>query len=131
MAHLAPPAALSDNQDKVPKFMHMFSEAGKKYRMLILQHSEMFILLVQAISECAACPDLFNMPILVLPTLSTWACLNQPLGNRREVREPEEAPPAPLKVYEGTNSAVILWQGVRFTYPVMVIFTVRLFRCNF
>lgn len=50
-------ATLSDDQDKVRKFARMFSDAGETYRMLVLQRLEMFTLLVQAISECAAYPD--------------------------------------------------------------------------
>ena len=74
-------------------------------------------------------PSVQRAPISL--TRPFWYCLDQPLGNKREVRDLEEAPPAQLQVYEGTNSAVVSWRGWKFTYPVMVIFTARLFRCDF
>jgi len=38
--------------------MYMFSEAGETCQMPILQHHETFMLLIQAISECTAYPNL-------------------------------------------------------------------------
>ena len=74
-------ATLNDDQDKVRKFARMFSEAGETYRMLILQHPETFMPLVQAISECAAYPDLEVVDL----TFPFWYRLSQLLGKQREV----------------------------------------------
>ncbi|KAF8213141.1 armadillo-type protein [Mycena galopus ATCC 62051] len=43
-----------DEPDKIKGYARIFSEAGETYRMLLLQHSETFFPIVEAIGECSA-----------------------------------------------------------------------------
>ncbi|KAF8202961.1 armadillo-type protein [Pholiota molesta] len=70
-----------DEPDKVKGYARIFSEAGETYRLLLLQHTETFFPLVEAIGECSAYPDLDIVPI----TFPFWMRLAQNLGKKPSV----------------------------------------------
>lgn len=67
--------------DKIKGYARIFSEAGETYRTLILQHTEAFFPLVEAIGECSAYPDLDVVPI----TFPFWMRLAQTMGKKSSV----------------------------------------------
>ncbi|KAJ7596941.1 armadillo-type protein [Mycena floridula] len=73
----------SSDADKIKGYARIFSEAGETYRMLILQHTEVFFPLVEAIGECSAYPDLDIVPI----TFPFWMRLAQNLSRKSNVPE--------------------------------------------
>ena len=70
-----------DDPDKIRGFARIFSEAGETYRFLLLQHTETFFPIVQAIGECSAYPDLDIVPI----TFPFWMRLAQNLSKKSSV----------------------------------------------
>lgn len=70
-----------DDADKIKGYARIFSEAGETYRFLLLQHTETFFPLVEAIGECSAYPDLDIVPI----TFPFWMRLAQNLGKKSSV----------------------------------------------
>lgn len=69
------------DSDKVRGFTRIFAEAGETYRMLIVQHSDSFYPLVEAIAECTAQTDLDIVPI----TFHFWYKLAQNIGKQSSV----------------------------------------------
>ncbi|THH11118.1 hypothetical protein EW145_g861 [Phellinidium pouzarii] len=70
-----------DDPDKMKGLAKIFSEAGEVYRMLILQHSETFFPIVEAIGACSAYPDLDIVPI----TFQFWMRLALSIGKKPSV----------------------------------------------
>jgi transportin-3 len=70
-----------DDPDKIRGFARIFSEAGETYRTLLLQHTQTFFPIVQAIGECSAYPDLDIVPI----TFPFWMRLAQNLSRKSSV----------------------------------------------
>jgi transportin-3 len=70
-----------DDPDKIRGYARIFSEAGETYRLLLLQHTETFFPIVEAICECTAYPDLDIVPI----TFPFWMRLAQIIGKRPSV----------------------------------------------
>ncbi|KIL70937.1 hypothetical protein M378DRAFT_66491 [Amanita muscaria Koide BX008] len=77
------PQLIKDRQDpeRVKGYAKIFSEAGETYRALLLQHTETFFPLVEAIGECSAYPDLDIVPI----TFPFWARLASMIGKKPSV----------------------------------------------
>lgn len=69
-----------DNGDpeKMKGYARIFTEAGETYRLLILQHTETFFPIVEAIGECSAYSDLDIVPI----TFPFWYRLAQIIGKK-------------------------------------------------
>ncbi|KII93873.1 hypothetical protein PLICRDRAFT_99710 [Plicaturopsis crispa FD-325 SS-3] len=74
-------ATLKDDADKIKGYAKIFAEAGETYRMLLLQHTETFFPIVEAIGECSAYPDLDIVPI----TFPFWMRLAQNIGKKPSV----------------------------------------------
>ncbi|KAF8632582.1 hypothetical protein AX15_001790 [Amanita polypyramis BW_CC] len=70
-----------DDAEKIKGYAKIFSEAGETYRTLLLQHSETFFPIVEAIGECSAYPDLDIVPI----TFPFWARLASMIGKKSSV----------------------------------------------
>ncbi|KAJ7634215.1 armadillo-type protein [Mycena polygramma] len=70
-----------EDAEKIRGYARIFSEAGETYRMLLLQHSETFFPIVEAIGECSAYPDLDIVPI----TFPFWMRLAQTIGKKPSV----------------------------------------------
>ncbi|KAH9487030.1 hypothetical protein JR316_0001096 [Psilocybe cubensis] len=90
-------AANYDDSDKIKGYARIFSEAGETYRSLILQHTETFFPLVEAIGECSAYPDLDIVPI----TFPFWMRLAQILGKKSSVS------PLFLEAYKSLMTVII------------------------
>ena len=86
-----------DDPDKIRGYARIFSEAGETYRFLLLQHTETFFPIVQAIGECSAYPDLDIVPI----TFSFWMRLAQNLSKKSSVS------PLFLEAFENLMSVII------------------------
>lgn len=71
----------SSDPEKIKGYARIFSEAGETYRLLILQHTETFFPLVEAIGQCAAYPDLDIVPI----TFPFWTRLSQTMGKKSSI----------------------------------------------
>jgi transportin-3 len=87
-----------DDPDKIKGYTRIFTEAGETYRILILQHTETFFPIVEAISECSAYPDLDIVPI----TFPFWMRLAQSIGKRPSVS------PLFLDAYRRLMNVIIL-----------------------
>ncbi|PPQ73527.1 hypothetical protein CVT26_010338 [Gymnopilus dilepis] len=70
-----------DDPEKIKGYTRIFSEAGETYRALLLQHTETFFPIVEAIGECSAYPDLDIVPI----TFPFWMRLAQNIGKRPSI----------------------------------------------
>ncbi|KAI0274761.1 ARM repeat-containing protein [Gloeopeniophorella convolvens] len=70
-----------DDPEKMRGYARIFSEAGETYRILILQHTETFFPIVEAIGLCSAYHDLDIVPI----TFTFWMRLAQSIGKRASV----------------------------------------------
>jgi transportin-3 len=70
-----------DDPEKIRGLARIFTEAGETYRALILQHTETFSPLVEAIGQCSAYPDLDIVPI----TFGFWMRLAQGLGKKPSI----------------------------------------------
>ena len=86
-----------DDPDKIRGFARIFSEAGETYRLLLLQHTETFFPIVQAIGECSAYPDLDIVPI----TFPFWMGLAYNLGKKSSV------PPLFLDAFKNLMGVII------------------------
>ncbi|KAG5650654.1 hypothetical protein H0H81_011476 [Sphagnurus paluster] len=77
------PQLLKEREDpeKIKGYARIFAEAGETYRILLLQHTETFFPLVEAIGECSAYPDLDIVPI----TFPFWMRLAQNIGKKSSV----------------------------------------------
>jgi len=67
-----------DDSDRMRGYARIFAEAGETYRALLLEHTDTFYPIVEAIAECTACTDLDVVPI----TFPFWYRLAQSLGKR-------------------------------------------------
>ncbi|KAF8507015.1 ARM repeat-containing protein [Russula emetica] len=77
-------AALStaeDDSERMRGYARIFSEAGETYRLLILQHTETFFPIVEAIGQCSAFHDLDIVPI----TFPFWMRLAQSIGKKASI----------------------------------------------
>ncbi|KAF4573006.1 Armadillo-like helical [Pleurotus pulmonarius] len=70
-----------DDPEKIRGYARIFAEAGETYRLLLLQHTETFFPIVEAIGECSAYPDLDIVPI----TFPFWMRLAQVIGKKPSV----------------------------------------------
>jgi transportin-3 len=70
-----------DDPDKIKGYARIFAEAGETYRFLVLQHTETFFPIVEAIGECSAYSDLDIVPI----TFPFWMRLAQNIGKKPSV----------------------------------------------
>ncbi|TFK56998.1 ARM repeat-containing protein [Heliocybe sulcata] len=86
-----------DDIDKVKGYARIFTEAGETYRLLLLQHTETFFPIVEAIGECSAYPDLDVVPI----TFHFWMRLAQSIGKKPSV------PPLFLDAYKALMIVII------------------------
>lgn len=86
-----------NDPDKIKGYTRIFSEAGETYRMLVLQHTEAFFPLVEAIGECSAYPDLDVVPI----TFPFWMRLAQTMGKKSSVS------PLLLEAYRSLMGVII------------------------
>ncbi|KAG8906064.1 Nuclear import receptor [Tulasnella sp. 417] len=77
-------ALQAHDADKVRGYCRLFTEAGKTYRLLILQHPETFFPLVEAIGDCAAYHDLDIVPV----TFPFRFRLAQSIGKKPDVPKP-------------------------------------------
>ena len=70
-----------DDPEKMRGYARIFSEAGETYRLLILQHTESFFPIVEAIGQCSAYHDLDIVPI----TFPFWMRLAQSMGKKASI----------------------------------------------
>jgi len=70
-----------DDPEKIRGYAKIFAEAGETYRLLILQHTDTFYPIVEAIGQCSAYPDLDIVPI----TFPFWMRLAQTIGKKSSV----------------------------------------------
>ena len=70
-----------DDPEKIKGYTRILAEAGETYRILLLQHSETFFPILEAIAECSAYPDLDVVPI----TFPFWMRLAQSIGKKPSV----------------------------------------------
>jgi len=71
-------ATVGDDPEKMKGYARIFSEAGETYRLLILQHTEAFFPIVEAIGLCSNYHDLDIVPI----TFTFWMRLSQSIGKK-------------------------------------------------
>ena len=74
-------ATAKDDPERMRGYARIFSEAGETYRFLILQHTETFFPIVEAIGQCSAYEDLDIVPI----TFPFWMRLAQSIGKRASI----------------------------------------------
>jgi transportin-3 len=93
------PQLLKEREDpeKIRGYARIFAEAGETYRLLLLQHTETFFPIVEAIGECSAYPDLDIVPI----TFPFWMRLAQNIGKKTSVS------PLFLKAYQALMRVII------------------------
>jgi transportin-3 len=70
-----------EDPERIRGYAKIFAEAGETYRALLLQHTETFFPIVEAIGECSAYPDLDIVPI----TFQFWMRLAQIIGKKPSV----------------------------------------------
>jgi transportin-3 len=70
-----------EDPEKMKGYARIFAEAGETYRMLIIEHTEAFLPILQAIGECSAYSDLDVVPI----TFPFWWRLAQNIGKKSSV----------------------------------------------
>lgn len=70
-----------EDPEKIRGYARIFAEAGETYRILLLQHTETFFPIVEAIGECSAYSDLDIVPI----TFQFWMRLAQNIGKKSSV----------------------------------------------
>lgn len=71
----------ANDEDKIRGYARLFSEAGETYRMLLVDDTDMYFPLIDAIVECSAYPDLDIVPI----TFPFWMRLGGILGKKATV----------------------------------------------
>jgi transportin-3 len=76
-------AELNEDTEKIRGLTRIFTEAGETYRQLIVQHTDTFFPLVEAIVECTSYHDLDVVPI----TFHFWYRLTQTLGKQNTVHD--------------------------------------------
>jgi len=86
-----------DDPEKIRGYARIFAEAGETYRLLLLQHTETFFPIVEAIGDCSAYPDLDIVPI----TFPFWMRLAQNIGKKSSVS------PLFLEAYQALMSVII------------------------
>jgi len=86
-----------EDPDKIRGYARIFAEAGETYRILLLQHTETFFPIVEAIGECSAYPDLDIVPI----TFPFWMRLAQNIGKKSSVS------PSLLEAYQRLMQVII------------------------
>ncbi|KAG6853580.1 hypothetical protein C0991_003104 [Blastosporella zonata] len=93
------PQLLKQHKDpeKIKGYARIFAEAGETYRLLLLQHTETFFPIVEAIGECSAYPDLDIVPI----TFPFWMRLAQNIGKKSSVS------PLFLEAYQSLMHVII------------------------
>ncbi|KAI9512824.1 ARM repeat-containing protein [Russula earlei] len=74
-------ATAKEDSETMRGYARIFSEAGETYRLLILQHTETFFPIVEAIGQCSAFTDLDVVPI----TFPFWMRLAQSIGKRASI----------------------------------------------
>jgi transportin-3 len=74
-------AKYQDDPDRIKGYAKIFAEAGETYRLLLLQHTETFFPLVDAIGQCSAYHDLDIVPI----TFPFWMRLAQSIGKKSSI----------------------------------------------
>ncbi|KAK0478249.1 armadillo-type protein [Armillaria novae-zelandiae] len=79
-----------EDPEKIRGYARIFSEAGDTYRLLLIQHTEAFFPIVEAIGECSAYHDLDIVPI----TFPFWMRLANNLSKKASV------PPLFLNAYQ-------------------------------
>lgn len=87
----------TEDPDRMKGYAKIFAEAGETYRLLVLQHTETFFPIVEAIGECSAYSDLDVVPI----TFPFWARLAQSIGKKPSV------PPLFLDAYRTLLTVII------------------------
>ncbi|KAF9044615.1 ARM repeat-containing protein [Hymenopellis radicata] len=90
-------SAQSSDPDKIKGFARIFSEAGYTYRALVVQHTEVFFPIVEAIGECSAYHDLDIVPI----TFPFW----MQLANHFQTHQP--VPPIFQNAYQSLMTVII------------------------
>lgn len=70
-----------DDPEKIRGYARILAEAGETYRLLILQHTDTFYPIVEAIGQCSAYPDLDIVPI----TFPFWMRLAQTIGKKTTI----------------------------------------------
>jgi transportin-3 len=86
-----------DDPEKIRGYARIFAEAGETYRLLLLQHTETFFPIVEAIGDCSAYPDLDIVPI----TFPFWMRLAQNIGKKSSVS------PLFLEAYQALMRVII------------------------
>lgn len=86
-----------DDSEKIRGLTRIFTEAGETYRLLLLQHTETFFPIVEAIGECSAYPDLDIVPL----TFYFWMRLAQSIGKKPSVS------PLFLEAYKGLMTVIV------------------------
>jgi transportin-3 len=87
----------SGDPEKIKGYSRIFAEAGETYRVLILQHTETFFPIVEAIGQCSAYSDLDIVPI----TFPFWMRLAQTMGKKSSVS------PLLLEAYRSLMDVII------------------------
>jgi len=87
-----------DDSERMRGYARIFSEAGETYRLLILQHTETFFPIVEAIGRCSAYHDLDIVPI----TFPFWMRLAQSIGKRASI------PPLLRDAYKSLVNVMII-----------------------
>ncbi|PBL01247.1 ARM repeat-containing protein [Armillaria gallica] len=86
-----------EDPEKIRGYARIFSEAGDTYRLLLIQHTEAFFPIVEAIGECSAYHDLDIVPI----TFPFWMRLANNLSKKASV------PPLFLNAYQALVGVII------------------------
>ncbi|KAK0464917.1 armadillo-type protein [Desarmillaria tabescens] len=86
-----------EDPEKIRGYARIFSEAGDTYRLLLIQHTEAFFPIVEAIGECSAYHDLDIVPI----TFPFWMRLANNLSKKPSV------PPLFLNAYQALVGVII------------------------
>ncbi|KZW02101.1 ARM repeat-containing protein [Exidia glandulosa HHB12029] len=90
-------ATSHDDPDRMRGYTRIFTEAGETYRTLLLDHTQTFYPIVEALAECTAYTDLDVVPI----TFTFWYRLAQSLGKRSTV------PPLFIQAYQALVNITI------------------------
>lgn len=90
-------ATHANDPDRIKGYARIFSEAGYTYRTLVVQHTEAFFPIVEAIGECSAYHDLDIVPI----TFPFWMHLALYFQNH------SPAPPVFMSAYQSLVEVII------------------------
>ncbi|EAU93203.1 mRNA transport regulator [Coprinopsis cinerea okayama7 len=86
-----------EDPDRIRGYARIFTEAGETYRLLLLEHTETFFPIVEAIGECSAYHDLDIVPL----TFPFWMRLAQNIGKKPSVS------PLFLEAYQSLMRVII------------------------